>query len=321
MYESFYGFREKPFSLLPDTDFLYLGKGHGTALSMLRYGLMNQAGFTVITGEVGSGKTTLVRQLLKEVNRGATLGLISHAGGPVEEMLQSILAAFDLDHHAATKVDLYRALERFFLSELEQQRRAVLIVDEAQNLSVQALEELRVLSNVNADKYHLVQLILVGQPQLRGLLQRRDMEQLAQRVSVDYHLLPLDGEETPRYIRHRLLAAGGSPELFDDDACAAVFECTGGTPRLINVLCDTALVCGYGEQSPVIGANLVRAVAHEKVLGGILPLRERRETPAAREEPLPYAMPTALEEEPFPEPREVAPMTEDDLRMLFRKKR
>lgn len=317
MYESFYGFREKPFSLLPDPGFLYLGKGHGGALSMLKYGLMNQAGFTVITGEIGSGKTTLVRQLLREVDRNTTIGLISNTSRSIDDLLQSILLAFNLEYRAAGRVELYRLLHRFFQSELQQRRRAVLIVDEAQNMSVEALEEIRMLSNVNADKQSLVQLILVGQPQLRDLLQRRDMVQLAQRVVVDYHLQPLNGEETRRYIQHRLKTAGGSPDMFEDGAYDAIFEYTGGTPRLINVLCDTALVCGYAEQSKAISEQLVRAVAQEKALGGILPLRERKKADGGRYESHPA--PFAVEEEVIPAPQQMAPMTDDDLRMLFRK--
>lgn len=319
MYESFYGFREKPFSLLPDPGFLYLGKGHGMALSMLKYGLMNQAGFTVITGEIGSGKTTLVRQLLREVDRNTTIGLISNTSRSIDDLLQSILLAFNIEYRPAGRVELHRLLHRFFQSELQQRRRAVLIVDEAQNMSAEALEEIRMLSNVNADKQSLVQLILVGQPQLRDLLKRRDMVQLTQRVMVDYHLQPLSGEETRQYIRHRVKTAGGRPDIFEDSAYDAVFEYTGGIPRLINVLCDTALVCGYAEQSQAISEQLIRLVAQEKMLGGILPLRSRKETAEERyENPL---APFAVEEEVIPAPQQIAPMTDDDLRMLFRKKK
>lgn len=323
MYESFYRFREKPFSLLPDPGFLYLGKEHSTALAMLRYGLMNQAGFTVVTGEIGSGKTTLVRQLLKEANRATTIGLIVNTGGSVDDTLHSVLAAFNIVHQPRGKVEAYRALTQFFVGELQRRRRAVLIVDEAQNMSVQVLEELRMLSNVNADKHHLVQLILVGQPQLRDLLQRRDMEQLAQRVVVDYHLRPLNREETGQYIRHRLTVAGGNPGIFEEAAYDVVFEYTGGTPRLINVLCDTALACGYGEQAARIGAGLMRTVAEDKVQSGILPLRERAEPTASRQAAGAEApAPVGSGEEPvLPEPRQMPPMTEDDLRMLFQKTR
>ncbi len=319
MYESFYGFREKPFSLLPDPGFLYLGKGHGVALSMLKYGLMNQAGFTVITGEIGSGKTTLVRQLLREVDRNTTIGLISNTSRSIDDLLQSILLAFNIEYRSAGRVELYRLLHRFFQNELQHRRRAVLIVDEAQNMSVEALEEIRMLSNVNADKQSLVQLILVGQPQLRDLLQRQDMVQLTQRVVVDYHLRPLNGEETRQYIQHRMKTAGGKPDMFEDGAYGAVFEYTGGIPRLINVLCDTALVCGYAEQSPTISEQLVRLVAQEKALGGILPLRERKEAASGRHESHPA--PFAVEDEVIPAPQQIAPMTDDDLRMLFRKKK
>jgi len=278
MYESFYGLKEKPFTLLPDSDFLFLSKKHQLALTMLQYGLMNQAGFTVISGEIGAGKTTLIRQVLNEMGPEITVGLVSNTHKSFGELLQWVLLAFDLDYRDKTKVELYQTLSDFFIQEYSQGKRTVLIIDEAQNLGPDALEELRMVSNINADKNQLLQLILVGQPGLRDMLQLPELHQFAQRISVEYHLKPLDLEETWQYIRHRITAAGGDPSLFDTKACAAIYYYTGGTPRLINVLCDTALVCGYAEQKPRIDLELIQEVAKDKALGGIFPVQDLPET-------------------------------------------
>ena len=274
MYENFYGFKEKPFSLLPDPGFLFLSEKHAAALTMLQYGLMNQAGFTVITGEIGSGKTTLIRHLLDEVDHDITVGLVSNTHRTFGELLQWVLLAFGLEYRDKKKVELYQTLADFIVKEYSQNRRTVLIIDEAQNLDAEALEELRMLSNINADKNQILQLILVGQPGLRETLKLPELHQFAQRIAVDYNLQPLNLEETWRYIRHRLQMAGGDPNLFDTKACAAVYYYASGTPRLINVLCDTALVFGYGEQKRKIDVDVIVQVAHEKQKGGIFPVRE-----------------------------------------------
>jgi general secretion pathway protein A len=277
MYETFYGFKEKPFSLLPDPAFLFLSKKHEAALTMLQYGLLNQAGFTVVTGEIGSGKTTLIRQLLEEVSNDITVGLVSNTHRTFGELLQWVLLAFGLEYRDKKKVELYQTLADFIVKEYSQNRRTVLIIDEAQNLDAEALEELRMLSNINADKNQILQLILVGQPGLRDTLKLPELHQFAQRIAVDYNLQPLNLEETWRYIRHRLTVAGGDPNLFDTKACAAVYYYASGTPRLINVLCDTALVFGFGEQKRKIDLDIVVRVAHEKQKGGIFPVREDRD--------------------------------------------
>jgi len=270
MYEAFYGFREKPFSILPDPSFLYLSPKHSTALALLEYGLMNQAGFNVITGEIGTGKTTLIRYLLSQMDRDMTVGLISNTHRSFGELLQWILFAFNLEHRGKQKVEMFQDFLDFLLREYSQNRRTVLIVDEAQNMPTDTLEELRMLSNVNADKDQVLQLILVGQAQLRETLRRPDMEQFAQRIVVDYHLEPLDRQETVAYIRHRIAVAGGhDPQLFDDGACDAVYDHSHGVPRLINLLCDTALVYGFGAQQLRIDAHTVSDVAHDKYKGGI----------------------------------------------------
>lgn len=276
MYESFYGFREKPFSLLPDPAFLYLSEKHRLALTMLQYGIVNQAGFTVITGEIGSGKTTLIRQVLSEVGDDITVGLVSNTHKNFGELMQWVLLAFGLEYRDKKKIELYQTLADFIVKEYGQNRRTVLIIDEAQNLSPEALEELRMMSNINADKDQVLQLILVGQPGLRDTLRLPELQQFAQRVAVDYSLRPLNLEETWNYVRHRLRLAGGDAALFETKACAAVYYYTGGIPRLINVLCDTALVYGFAEQKRRIDAEIICDVVRDKARGGIFPVREER---------------------------------------------
>jgi len=271
MYEKFYGLREKPFSLLPDPTFLYPSEKHSMALVLLEYGLSNQTSFSVITGGIGTGKTTLIRQLLSQLGRDVTVGLISNTHRSFGELLQWVLLAFNLEYTGKDKVGMYHLLVDFLIGEYAKNRRTVLIIDEAQNMAPEALEELRMLSNINADKDQVLQMILVGQAGLRETLRRPDLEQFAQRIAVDYNLEPLNLDETHSYIRHRLQVAGGDPDIFDTAACDAVYRHSGGTPRLINLLCDTALVFGYAEQAAQIHAPLVEDVVHEKLKGGIFP--------------------------------------------------
>ncbi len=274
MYESFYHLREKPFTLLPDPGFLYLSDKHRMVASLLEYSLANQAGFTVISGEIGAGKTTLIRHMLNQMERDHTVGLISTTHRTFGELLQWILLAFNLEHANMGKVEMYQRFVDFIIDEYAHNRRVILIVDEAQNMTAEVLEELRMLSNINADKDQALQVILVGQRELRETLQRPELAQFAQRISVDFHLQPLSEDETVGYIRHRLQVAGGDPDIFEEDACRAVYRYSNGVPRLINVLCDTALVYGYAEQLQRIDTRLVSAVAYEKQQGGIFPIFE-----------------------------------------------
>jgi len=271
MYESFYNLREKPFTLLPDPGFLFLSDKHRMALTLLEYGLMNQAGFTVISGDIGTGKTTLIRHLLDNMDREHTVGLISNTHRDFGELLQWILLAFNLEHANMNKVEMYQRFVDFIIDEYAHNRRTVLIVDEAQNMAAETLEELRMLSNINADKDQALQVVLVGQRELRDTLRRPDLVQFAQRISVDYHLQPLSEDEVVGYIRHRVEVAGGNPDLFDTAACQAVHRFSGGVPRLINLLCDTALVYGYAQEKQQIDSALINDVAREKQQGGIFP--------------------------------------------------
>jgi len=271
MYKAFYNLSEKPFTLLPDPGFLYMSDKHRMAFSMLEYGLLNNAGFTVISGDIGAGKTTLIRHLLDNMDREHTVGLISNTHRSFGELLQWILLAFNLDHANMNKVEMYQRFVDFIIDEYAHNRSTVLIIDEAQNMEAETLEELRMLSNVNADKDQALQVILVGQNELRDTLRQPELVQFAQRISVDYHLQPLSAEETANYIRHRIRIAGGNPDIFSALACEAVHRYSNGVPRLINLLCDTALVYGYAEQLQQLSARLVVQVAREKQAGGIFP--------------------------------------------------
>ena len=248
MYENFYGFREKPFSLLPDSGFLYLSSKHRIALTLLEYGLLNQAGFTVISGDIGTGKTTLIRQLLNQIDPGIKVGLISNTHQTFGDLMQWIALAFNLPHTGKDKVQLYQEFMEFIIQQYAQGQRTVLIVDEAQNLSAETLEELRMLSNINADKDQVLQIILLGQRELRDTLRRPDLVQFAQRIGVDYHLEPLNKEETGDYIQHRCKLAGGKADLFSANVHQPVLTHIGGVPPVVDLLCYTALVYGYAEQ-------------------------------------------------------------------------
>ena len=267
MYKTFYGLREKPFSLFPDPSFLYLGRPHSMAYAVLEYGVLSQAGFTVITGEVGCGKTTLIRHLLNQLDSNVTVGLIANTGNVSGDLLRWILLAFRQGYKNKEAVELHEVFEDFLIAEYAAGRRTVLLVDEAQNLTVQTLEELRMLSNINADKSLLLQIVLVGQPQLKEKLERPELQQFAQRITASYHLGALSEAETIAYIGHRLAYAGATHILFTPEAGIAVHAHSHGVPRLINVICDTALVYGYAEASPEIGQAIVSAVVKDRAKG------------------------------------------------------
>ncbi len=264
MYEGFFGLQERPFALLPDPSFLYLSKGHGTALTLLRYSLLNRQGFTVVSGEVGGGKTTLINRLLDEMKTGMTVGLINFTTRSFGDMGEWIMMAYGLPYKNKSKVELYDDFVQFMIREYAAGRPVVLIVDEAQNLGIRGLEEIRMLSNVNAQKDYLLHVILVGQPELRSLLQSPQLRQLTQRVSVAYHLKRLTDEEVRQYILHRVTHVGGSAELFEPEAIRLIAAASDGIPRLVNTFCDLALVYAYSEEKPTVGAAEVRAVLEDR---------------------------------------------------------
>ncbi len=313
MYESFYNLRTKPFALLPDADFLYPGSVHRAAYSLLEYGVLSQAPFIVLTGDPGMGKTSLLQKLMAEHGSKHSIGLVTNARYDVEHLLPWILLSLGLCKKQPDPVEAYHLFTEFLNSESKQQRRVILIIDEAQSLGSELLEELRLLSNLNDGKTLKLQIILSGQPDLHTLLQRIDMTQFAQRIVVDYHLEPLSEEETANCIRHRLQVAGGHPSLFTNKACALVHRLTRGTPRLINQVCDIALTYGFAEQARVITSKLIAQAALDRTKGGILPLAAREdlpglanapEDPTEIDTPIPQAKPAPI---PAPLPQVKAP--------------
>ncbi len=280
MYEAHFGLREKPFSLLPDPSFLYFSKKHSTAFAMLEYGLANQAGFTVITGGIGTGKTTLLRHLLNNLEQSTTVGMITNTHRAFGELLQWILVAFNIEHTSQdTKADMYQAFVDFVINEYAHNRRTVLIVDEAQNMDAETLEELRMLSNINADKDQVLQIILVGQDELRDTLRSPRLVQFCQRIVVDYQLTQLTLEDTRELIGHRISVAGGDPAIFPEEARNVVHRYSGGIPRLVNLLCDMAMVYAFAEQSDAVSASLIEEVAREKQAGGLFPIMDSAAPP------------------------------------------
>jgi type II secretory pathway predicted ATPase ExeA len=272
MYESFYRLSEKPFSLIPDPAFLYQSDKHTTALSLFEYSLTGQAGFCIVTGEVGAGKTTLIRHFLQNAHSGATIGVISNPHSGFGDLLDWVAHAFNIPSGAGDKIGSYRRFLEFLTRQAQRGLGTVLVVDEAQSLTTELLEQLRLLSNVNADKQQLLQMILVGQPELLEKLKQPELRQFAQRISVHYHLLPLTYNETRNYIRHRLAVAGAGREIFDEMAVACVQFFTCGVPRLINSVCDMALVYGYANASQKISLENIVEVAKDRASGTLLVL-------------------------------------------------
>ena len=264
MYEQFFGLKEKPFTILPDPSYLYMSKGHAKALTLLRYSIIGRQGFTVVTGEIGSGKTTLINRLLEDLDEDVTVGLLNFTDPGAAELNEWIAMAFGLDYAGKSRTELYEDFISFLISQYAQGKYTVLIVDEAQNLVIKGLEKIRMLSNVNARKEHLLHLILVGQPQLRTLLRSVDLEQLVQRVSVSYHLDRLSSRDAKAYVLHRLKVAGAAGSLFSPQALRVLTEASLGVPRIINTLCDLALVYGFSAGKRRIDARIAKAVLADR---------------------------------------------------------
>lgn len=257
MYQEFYGLRSRPFSTLPDPRFLCWTQTHTLAYTILNYGVTTRAPFTVITGDVGSGKTTLLRHLLNELPEEVQLGLVSNMQDGRGDLLHWVLMAFDQEFGDEPYVKLFQKFQEFLIERYAKGKRSVLVIDEAQNLSPSTLEELRMLSNINSDQDELLQLVLVGQPQLRDLIGRPELTQFAQRICADFHLGPLSAFEVTEYIHHRLETAGAKGPIFMPETCELVHEATGGVPRLINVLCDLCLVYGFSYERDMIDPELL----------------------------------------------------------------
>jgi general secretion pathway protein A len=259
MYETFFGLTERPFSLLPDPDFLYLSPQHKLARAYLEYSLMQKLGFVVLTGEIGTGKTTLIKSLLIARAGKQRLGVLYQTSFGAEDLLELLLKEFEIKGQFHSRATRLSAFNEFLIKAYSRGEHVVLIVDEAHNLGAAALEELRLLSNIQADKEPLLQVILVGQPNLRDRLRQPALRQLAQRVGVHFHLQPLDEEETKEYIRYRLARAGGSG-IFTPSALEMIFACTRGVPRRINAWCDLALVAAFAEGRQDIDREFLETV-------------------------------------------------------------
>ena len=272
MYERFYGLRERPFSLTPDPSYLYPSRVHKEALSHLRYGIEGQAGFIVITGEIGCGKTTMLQTVLRAIDKKTSIARLMNTMLTARELIEAIMLDFGLEpRHDSSKPYLLRDLARFLVDQRNAGRLSLLVIDEAQNLSPQALEEVRLLSNLETEKSKLLQILVVGQPNLRETMASPNLEQFRQRVAVSYHLTALDARDTAAYINYRLQrAAVAAPLRFPAGAAALVHSRSRGVPRIINVICDAALVFGYAEDRRNIDRPLLEEVIAELEATGVL---------------------------------------------------
>lgn len=270
MYAAYFGLREPPFAITPDPAYVYLSRHHQEALAHLLYGVGENGGFVQLTGEVGTGKTTLIRALLEQRLEHVDVALCLNPRLTVEELLATVCDELGVSYPRPvhTLKALLDALNAHLLQTHAAGRRTVLILDEAQNLSREVLEQIRLLTNLETAKHKLLRIILVGQPELRALLARPDLRQLAQRITARYHLPPLDRRETAAYINHRLRVAGGRDDLFTAGARRVAYHDSGGVPRLINIICDRALLGAYGRGMRRVTARLARAAAREALHGG-----------------------------------------------------
>ena len=266
MYLNQFGFQEKPFHITPNPRFIFLSKNHKDAFAHLLYGLQQRVGFLSLTGEVGTGKTTVLRTLLGQLEDGEySLALILNPCLSALELMETIHREFSIPCEEGQNIgQLHESLNRFLLAQREQGITVVLVVDEAQNLEPAVLEQLRLLSNLETETDKLIQMVLVGQPELEALFERKDLRQLRQRLMVRYRLLPMNEEDTEAYIRHRLKVAGWKGgSLFDRGALRSIFRLTGGTPRLINILCDRALLVAYSQDLDSVDSRVIRSAQGE----------------------------------------------------------
>ncbi|WP_372760384.1 ExeA family protein [Pseudoalteromonas sp.] len=267
MYLSYFGLREKPFSISPNPHYLFLSERHKEALAHLTYGLGEDGGFVLLTGEVGTGKTTITRSMLEQLPENTQLAMIHNPALSELELLASICDELSINYdtrHASLK-----SLTDIIKKHLEANNKAgghtILIIDEAQLLAPDVLEQLRLLTNIETDHKKLLQIVLVGQPELQELLKRNELRQLAQRITARYHLLPLTQGQTVAYIKHRLHVAGCDQALFSLDAMQAVHQVTGGVPRLMNLVCERALVGAFAKQQHIIDSNIIKKSASESL--------------------------------------------------------
>ncbi|MBS3906100.1 MAG: AAA family ATPase [Syntrophaceae bacterium] len=263
MYETFYGLNENPFNVTPNPEFIFLGKNHREALAQLLYGVREKKGFIVITGEVGTGKTTLIHYLLEKLegNNHTKTAFLFNPKLTVHDFIQYILKDLGVRVQGQTKGEHLHHLHRYLLNAYRRDERVVLIVDEAQGLNPELLEEIRLLSNLETSKSKLLQIVLVGQPELDKTLSRPGFRQLRQRINLRYHLTPLSEKETGEYIEKRLRIAGSHDPIFTDQAIREIYRRSGGIPRLINILSDNALLNGFALDQKQVNAKSIREVS------------------------------------------------------------
>ncbi len=266
IYTEYFGLKERPFTLVPDPDFLFWSPAHRRAYAMLEYGLFTKAPITLITGEVGAGKTTLLHHLLKKLGDDVSVGLISNAHGDRGELLRWVLMALGQDAAKdVSYVELFKQFQDFLIEEYARGKRVILIFDEAQNLSRESLEELRMFTNINSCKDELLQIILMGQPELRNIIRSPELTQFAQRVAASFHLTAMDAPTVQAYIDHRLKKAGARERIFTPNAAKLIHAATGGIPRLVNQLCDFSLVYAYTDEVKTVNRALVQRVLDDGV--------------------------------------------------------
>ena len=270
MYLEFLGLREKPFAITADPSFLYLSKNHREALSHMIYGIRDRKGFIEITGDIGTGKTTLCKALLRHLDASTKTALILQPNLSELQLLQAIVQDFGMNPMRSNRLGLFNQLNQFLLEETTRGHNIVLVIDEAQNLSLRILEQIRMLSNLETDKDKLIQIILVGQPQLREKLALPALEQLRQRIGVRYHITPLDVDEVRTYIEHRLRVAGSDGTLeWAPDGIEEVYRCSRGIPRLINHICDRSLLACYVFRVRRVDSDIVRR-SYQELAGEVL---------------------------------------------------
>jgi len=264
MYENFYGLIEKPFQIVPNPSYLYMSPGHENALTYMEYGLMENVGFILLTGKVGTGKTTLVRHIMNQFETEKEIAVIFNTDVTSDELIYLILRSFELEPIHGSKTRNLEIFYQFLIEKYAQNKQVLLIIDEAQNLSDEALEGVRMLSNLQSDDQNLIQIMLVGQPELKDRLQQPGHKPFAQRIAVNFFLSGLTHTETRSYIAYRLEKAGGKPDIFNPEAVDMIFQASGGIPRTINLLCDAALVYGFGYELETIDATIMEQVIKDK---------------------------------------------------------
>jgi general secretion pathway protein A len=264
MYREFYGFRDKPFQIVPNPAYLYKSLQHNKALSYLEYGLRENPGFILLTGEIGSGKTTLIQYMLTHLDPETEVGVVFNTNVTADQLLEMILKEFGLALQQS-KAEMLDALNHYLIQQYADNKKTVLIIDEGQNLSDEALEEVRMLSNLQSNGRVLLHIVLVGQTELKARLLKPSMRQFAQRIALNYHLTNLSLKETAHYIAHRLQTAGGRPKLFTPEAVEDIYRLTGGIPRSINIACQAALVYGFAYEARSISQDITRQLIEDEV--------------------------------------------------------